>query len=91
MATETVKMSSKGQIVIPQGIRDRMGLEEGSVLAVAAEGDSLVLKKVQLPSMEEALADIRRLSKQYRKKLEAQGWTEKKVIGAVERFRKRQS
>jgi len=37
------KMSSKGQIVIPQELRK--GLKEGDTLVIVKEGKSLVLKK----------------------------------------------
>jgi AbrB family looped-hinge helix DNA binding protein len=44
---EFTKASSKGQIVIPTKIRKRFDIREGSVLAVAAEKDLIVLKKVE--------------------------------------------
>lgn len=44
---EFTKASSKGQIVIPTKIRKRFGIHEGSVLAVVAEKDMIVLKKVE--------------------------------------------
>ncbi len=44
---EFTKASSKGQIVIPTRIRKRFDIREGSVLAVAAEKDMIVLKKVK--------------------------------------------
>ncbi|MDA4123199.1 MAG: AbrB/MazE/SpoVT family DNA-binding domain-containing protein [Thaumarchaeota archaeon] len=45
-ALEFTKASSKGQIVIPTKIRKRLGIQEGSLFAVTAEGDMIVLKKV---------------------------------------------
>ncbi len=39
-----VTMSSKGQIVIPQMIRQRLGLREGSKMIVEATGDAVVLR-----------------------------------------------
>jgi AbrB family looped-hinge helix DNA binding protein len=65
---EFTKASSKGQIVIPTRIRKKLGIREGSVLAVAAEKDMIVLKKVEsglsaddlktLKLVEEAWKDI---------------------------------
>ena len=40
------KASSKGQVVIPTRIRKRLGIKEGSVFAVAADRDVIILKKV---------------------------------------------
>ena len=44
---EFTKASSKGQVVIPTRIRKLLKIHEGSVLAVAAEGNMIVLKKVE--------------------------------------------
>lgn len=41
------KASSKGQVVIPTKIRKRFGIREGSVLAVVAQKDMIVLKKIE--------------------------------------------
>ncbi|MCX6615582.1 MAG: AbrB/MazE/SpoVT family DNA-binding domain-containing protein [Acidobacteria bacterium] len=37
-------VSSKGQVVIPKGIRDALGLRAGDQLEVALEGHRLVLR-----------------------------------------------
>jgi AbrB family looped-hinge helix DNA binding protein len=47
----TTKMSSKGQVVIPEEVRNALGLEPGSQFVVVGEGDVVVLKKVTPPSM----------------------------------------
>ena len=49
----TTKMSSKGQIVIPEEIRKRLGLEAGSQFVVVASKDTVILKTISPPSMEE--------------------------------------
>ena len=65
---EFTRASSKGQVVIPRKIREKFGLEEGSVLAVTTDKDMIVLKKVNstlnesdlktLKLVEEAWKDI---------------------------------
>jgi AbrB family looped-hinge helix DNA binding protein len=47
----TTRLSSKGQVVIPEEIRRRLGLETGAQFVVVGEGDVVVLKAVQPPSM----------------------------------------
>jgi AbrB family looped-hinge helix DNA binding protein len=47
----TTRLSSKGQVVIPEEIRQRLGLETGAQFVVVGEGDVVVLKAVQPPSM----------------------------------------
>ncbi|HEX2465912.1 MAG TPA: AbrB/MazE/SpoVT family DNA-binding domain-containing protein [Thermoanaerobaculia bacterium] len=49
----TTKMSSKGQVVIPEAIRKRLGLEPGVEFVVLGEGDTVVLKPISMPSMRE--------------------------------------
>ncbi len=51
LGVEFTKLSSKGQIVIPQGVRDQLGLEEGTPFAVFAEKDSILLKKIEKPQV----------------------------------------
>jgi len=46
-------MSSKGQVVIPEAIRKRLGLKPGVEFVVLGEGDTVVLKPVSVPSMRE--------------------------------------
>lgn len=55
------KLSSKGQIVIPKGIRKQLDLHEGDTLIIARYGDALILKKLSLPQI------IAETDKQYRK------------------------
>ncbi len=46
----TTKMSSRGQIVIPEEIRDALHLKAGTRFVVFGEGDVVVLKTVSPPS-----------------------------------------
>jgi len=47
----TTKMSSKGQIVIPEAIRNRLGLKPGVRFVIVGEDDVVLLKTVRPPSM----------------------------------------
>ena len=49
----TTKLSSKGQVVIPEEIRTRLGLEPGVQFVVVGEGDTVILKTLKAPSMSE--------------------------------------
>jgi AbrB family looped-hinge helix DNA binding protein len=49
----TTKMSSKGQVVIPEEIRKRLRLKPGSQFVVLGENDMVILKAVSPPSMEQ--------------------------------------
>lgn len=49
----TTKMSSKGQVVIPENIRKRLKLKAGSQFVVVGDEDVVILKAISAPSMEE--------------------------------------
>jgi AbrB family looped-hinge helix DNA binding protein len=57
---ETTRVSSKGQVVIPKSIRDRLHLEAGATLSVGVENDAIVLhqvrKALRLPTEDEVNA-----------------------------------
>ena len=89
MAVEMVKMSSKGQIVIPQDIRAEIHASEGTMFAVVSGRDSIVLKKVATPSKEELINELKEIAKEGRKRLEAKGIKEADILSIVEKARKR--
>ena len=47
MEIDITKMTSKGQVVIPQDIRDKIGVHEGERFFVYANEDSIVLKRTK--------------------------------------------
>ena len=49
----TTRLSSKGQIVIPEAIRRRLGLDPGSEFVVLGDGDTIVLQRVRAPTMQD--------------------------------------
>ena len=49
----TTKMSSKGQVVIPEDIRKKLGLKSGSRFMVVGDKDIVILKTISPPSMKE--------------------------------------
>ena len=63
----TTRMSSKGQVVIPEDIRKRLGLEAGSQFIVVAGKDAVILKTISPPSRQEFDELIRKDRQQARK------------------------
>ena len=47
----TTKMSSKGQVVIPEDIRKSLDLKPGSQFVVVGENVIVILKSITTPSM----------------------------------------
>jgi AbrB family looped-hinge helix DNA binding protein len=58
-SSATTKMSSKGQVVIPEEIRKTLGLKTGSKFVVVGEDDVVILKLIRPPSMSEFDAIIK--------------------------------
>ena len=52
-ALATTKMSSKGQVVIPEDIRNGLGLKTGDQFVVLGEKDIVILKSISKPSLKE--------------------------------------
>ena len=49
----TTKLSSKGQVVIPEEVRNDLGLSEGDQFVVIGQGDAVILKVITPPKLEE--------------------------------------
>ena len=68
MATiSTTKMSSKGQVVIPEDIRKQLNLKAGARFVVFGEKDVVILKNISPPSMEEFKGLMGRARKEAKK------------------------
>ena len=80
----TTRMSSKGQVVIPEEIRRRLELGTGTQFVVLGEDDVVILKMVRPPSM----GDFDRLVKKARAQARVAGLKRSDVSGAVSRVRK---
>ena len=52
-AYATTKLSSKGQVVIPEEVRNDLGLTEGDQFVVIGQGDAVILKVITPPKREE--------------------------------------
>ena len=77
MNVETVRMSSKGQVVIPQDIREEVHVDEGTIFAVVGTKDTIILKKIAMPSKEELIKDLGLFAKKAKMKLQSKGIMEK--------------
>jgi AbrB family looped-hinge helix DNA binding protein len=82
----TTKMSSKGQVVIPEDIRKRLNLKAGSQFVVLGEEGIVILKAIEAPSMKDFDALIGEARKQARKA----GLKKSDISAAVSKARARQ-
>jgi AbrB family looped-hinge helix DNA binding protein len=63
----TTKLSSKGQVVIPESIRKKLHLKTGAQFVVVADKDVVILKNISAPSLDEfdnLIAKARRSAKE---------------------------
>ena len=81
----TTRMSSKGQVVIPDSIRKRLDLKEGAQFLVVGDADVVILKVVTPPDMNEFDA----LIKQARKQAKEAGLKQIDITSAVTKARGR--
>ena len=88
MPAETIKMSSRGQIVIPQDIREEIKASEGTIFSVVSAKDTIILKKVSTPSKEDLIKEIEAIALEGRKRAERLGIKESDVPELVQRIRK---
>jgi len=79
----TTKMSSKGQVVIPEDIRKQLNLKEGSQFVVLGEKDVVILKNISPPSINE----FDELIANARKKAKAAGLKKSDVEDAISKVR----
>ena len=81
----TTKMSSKGQVVIPEDVREQLGLKTGSQFVVVGEKDVVILKSISPPSMRE----FDDLIAQARKQARTIGMKRSDISAAIAKVRSR--
>ncbi len=87
MEVETTKMSSRGQIVIPQDIREELNATEGTVFAVIGSKDTIVLKKIETPSKDTLIKELQVIAKEGKKRLERKGIKESDIPEIIKKSR----
>ena len=80
----TTKMSSKGQVVIPEAIRTELGLSPGDQFIIVAEGDVVILKTINPPPMKQ----FDKIVKRARQQAKSAGMSEQDVEQATGESRK---
>ncbi len=81
----TTRMSSKGQVVIPETIRKRLKLEEGAQFVVVGDADVIILKAIAPPD----LGEFDTLIQEARKQAKVAGLKQKDIQSAVAKARER--
>ena len=88
MSVETVRMSSRGQIVIPLGVREELNADEGTVFAVIGSKDTIVLKKIITPNKEELINELKNIANEGAKRAKKLGIKQSDVPDLVHKARR---
>jgi AbrB family looped-hinge helix DNA binding protein len=67
--SEVAKISTKGQVVIPSGIRKELGLDIGSSVLVTKLQDFVLLKKIDIPDVKKEFESLAKWGARHAKKL----------------------
>lgn len=81
----TTKMSSKGQVVIPENIRKQLNLKPGAQFVVVGKKDVVILKNISLPD----LTEFDELIAEARKKAKNAGLKKSDIKDALKKARKK--
>ena len=79
----TTKMTSKGQVVIPEETRNRLGMKPGTQFMVIEGKDALIFKIIQPPSMN----DFDHLINQAKQQAKEAALKQSDITNAIKRVR----
>jgi AbrB family looped-hinge helix DNA binding protein len=84
-AYATTRLSSKGQVVIPEEVRNDLGLNEGDQFVVIGQGDAVIFKVITPPKLDE----FQNLLSQARADAKKAGIKRANLNSAIEKVRRR--
>lgn len=82
---EYVKMSKKGQLVVPLSIRKLLGLASNDKFIAYGEADYIIFKKIELPSLKKEFDELIKVTSKITK---ARGITPDVVASEIAKYRK---
>jgi AbrB family looped-hinge helix DNA binding protein len=80
----TTKLSSRGQVVIPEEVRNRLHLTTGMQFVVIGAGDAIILKTIALPEIDQ----YNKLMDEARTKAREVGLKQSDIESSIKRVRK---
>lgn len=81
---EFVKMSKKGQIVVPKYLREKLGLSPQDKFIAHGKDDYIIFKKIELPSLRKAFEEIAEIATTIARE---RGITEEDVKEEIRKYR----
>ncbi|MBI1973169.1 AbrB/MazE/SpoVT family DNA-binding domain-containing protein [Candidatus Woesearchaeota archaeon] len=89
MEIEITRVTSKGQVVIPQGIREEAGLREGEKLLVYDLDGTIILKRIKNIDKVKNIDMFEKTFASLWKTAATRGITRKDVAREIEHYRKK--
>ncbi len=78
-------VSGKGQVVIPQAIRNKLGIKPKTKLLIYGYQDAVIMKKLEIPNVEKRLEEMyKRIDKRITKYGEL---SEEEIQAEIEKYR----
>lgn len=87
MEIEITKITSKGQVVIPQDIRNKIGIQEGERFFVYLSDDSIVLKRTKKIESASSIKKFNSVFNSMWKTAKKRGITQRDVEAEIEAVR----
>jgi AbrB family looped-hinge helix DNA binding protein len=88
-APNVIIVSDKGQIVIPQSIREKLGIKPRNKLLIYNYQDAIILKKLEIPDLTKELEEIyRKIDEKIAKYGEL---SDQDIDEIIQKFRKQKS
>jgi AbrB family looped-hinge helix DNA binding protein len=81
----TTRLSSRGQVVIPEEIRHNLGLKEGDQFIVIGQGDAVILKTINPPGIDQFME----LLAQAQAEVKSRGLKKANLRAAISKVRRR--
>ncbi len=82
---EVTSISSRGQVVIPQNLREKLRINEGEKFVVIGEDNMIILKKLEMPSF----SGVDKLLRKTREFTKRKGLKEPDIEGVIRQVRRK--
>ena len=87
----TTKMSSKGQVVLPEALRQMYGWESGTAFTIFAYKGSIIMQPLKTPTDDEITAEFEEAFAESRQQAKEAGMTPRDITDAISTVRRERS
>ena len=84
----TTKMSSKGQVVLPEALRQMYGWESGTAFTILVYKGSIIMQPLKTPTEDEIAAEFEEAFAESRRQAKAAGMTPADIANAISDVRR---